>query len=167
MLVCPRAAHERLLDLSPDETADLLATVQLTQRLLARTYFGTGNGGAATSRDTASPSPSSGARGAGSFTVAVQDGPEAGQTVPHVHVHVIPRTRGDMGEGRPSDDVYVRLAAEAGNVGGALWDRQRRPAPGGDMPRVEDDDRAVRTAAQMSEEAGRYRMTLRDMGVEQ
>ena len=29
--------------------------------------------------------------GASSLTLAIQDGPEAGQTVSHVHVHVLPR----------------------------------------------------------------------------
>ena len=31
------------------------------------------------------------------FTVCVHDGPLAGQEVPHVHVHVLPRTSGDGG----------------------------------------------------------------------
>lgn len=41
--------------------------------------------------------------GATSMTVALQDGPQAGQTVPHVHVHVIPRRAGDFGN---NDDIY-------------------------------------------------------------
>lgn len=32
--------------------------------------------------------------GASSLTLAIQDGPQAGQTVPHVHVHVLPRCGG-------------------------------------------------------------------------
>jgi diadenosine tetraphosphate (Ap4A) HIT family hydrolase len=31
------------------------------------------------------------------FTVCLHDGPLAGQEVPHVHVHVLPRTQGDGG----------------------------------------------------------------------
>jgi diadenosine tetraphosphate (Ap4A) HIT family hydrolase len=31
------------------------------------------------------------------FTVCVHDGPLAGQEVPHVHVHVLPRTENDGG----------------------------------------------------------------------
>ena len=30
-------------------------------------------------------------------TLLVNDGPAAGQHVPHVHLHVIPRARGDLG----------------------------------------------------------------------
>nr|GMD67044.1 bifunctional bis(5'-adenosyl)-triphosphatase/adenylylsulfatase FHIT [Ipomoea batatas] len=33
---------------------------------------------------------------ASSLTFAIQDGPQAGQTVPHVHVHIIPRKSGDF-----------------------------------------------------------------------
>ncbi|XP_069668100.1 bis(5'-adenosyl)-triphosphatase isoform X2 [Haliaeetus albicilla] len=35
-----------------------------------------------------------------------QDGPEAGQTVKHVHVHVLPRRAGDFSR---NDDVYEEL----------------------------------------------------------
>lgn len=34
------------------------------------------------------------------FTVAVNDGPHAGRTVPHLHVHVIPRRAGDVPDPR-------------------------------------------------------------------
>ncbi|KAK2932540.1 HIT-like domain [Fusarium oxysporum f. sp. vasinfectum] len=111
VLVCPHNPHKRLTDLTSTEISDLFTTVQLTQRLLARAYFRT-------------PEPE-----AGSFSVAVQDGADAGQTVPHVHVHVVPRTAGDMGS---PDAVYVKLAGEEGNVGGALWDKEMgRPAEAG------------------------------------
>ena len=32
-----------------------------------------------------------------------QDGPHAGQTVPHVHIHVIPRKKGDF---EKNDEIY-------------------------------------------------------------
>jgi diadenosine tetraphosphate (Ap4A) HIT family hydrolase len=34
------------------------------------------------------------------FTVGLNDGPAAGQTVPHAHVHVIPRRHGDVPDPR-------------------------------------------------------------------
>lgn len=87
--------------------------------MLARHYF--------------SPSPSNqngdshdaladGSPEAGSFNIAIQDGAEAGQTVSHVHVHVIPRIRGSTAKEAPGpgDQIYESMAAEEGNVGGAL-----------------------------------------------
>jgi histidine triad (HIT) family protein len=35
------------------------------------------------------------AMGADATTIGVNNGPAAGQVVPHVHVHVVPRRRGD------------------------------------------------------------------------
>ncbi|TVU27247.1 hypothetical protein EJB05_29844, partial [Eragrostis curvula] len=40
---------------------------------------------------------------ASSLTFAIQDGPQAGQTVPHVHIHVIPRRTGDF---EKNDEIY-------------------------------------------------------------
>lgn len=34
------------------------------------------------------------------YTIGVNDGAAAGQTVPHVHMHVIPRHRGDVADPR-------------------------------------------------------------------
>lgn len=34
------------------------------------------------------------------FTIAINDGPAAGRTVPHLHVHVIPRRAGDVPDPR-------------------------------------------------------------------
>lgn len=165
ILICPLTPYQRLTDLNAPETADLFNTVQLAQRLLSKLYFP-----APAENDTAPPRGVLGGEASdpvptGSFSVAIQDGPEAGQTVPHVHVHVIPRTKGDLP--RP-DDVYAGMASEEGNVGGALWDRgmRERPVPGGGMPRIEDEDRSARTAEDMNEEAERYRVELRAMGVE-
>ena len=52
-------------------------------------------------------------------TIGVNNGPEGGQEVPHVHIHVIPRFRGDRGgiiQGvarsgrRPSEEEMSRIA---------------------------------------------------------
>lgn len=40
------------------------------------------------------------------LTIAVQDGPAAGQTVPHVHVHIIPRKSDDFPQ---NDQVYEAI----------------------------------------------------------
>ncbi|KAH1019841.1 hypothetical protein HUJ04_009602 [Dendroctonus ponderosae] len=44
---------------------------------------------------------------AASSTVCVQDGEYAGQTAPQVHVHILPRKKGDFAN---NDDIYSRLA---------------------------------------------------------
>ena len=41
-----------------------------------------------------------------SSTISIQDGAEAGQTVEHVHVHILPRHVGDFAN---NDDVYEKL----------------------------------------------------------
>jgi len=72
-LVIPKAHHERLDDLP----ADLAASVwQIVSDLGPRVEF---------------------AVGADGMTVAVNDGAAAGQEVPHVHVHLVPRRQGDGG----------------------------------------------------------------------
>uniref|UniRef100_H3CD34 Bis(5'-adenosyl)-triphosphatase n=1 Tax=Tetraodon nigroviridis TaxID=99883 RepID=H3CD34_TETNG len=79
VLVCPLRLVERFGDLQPDELADLFSTTQRVASLVERHF------------------------GATSLTIAIQDGPEAGQTVKHVHVHVLPRKEGDF---ERNDSVY-------------------------------------------------------------
>ncbi|KAL2262593.1 hypothetical protein VTK26DRAFT_808 [Humicola hyalothermophila] len=143
VLVCPLRPHRRLTDLGPAELTDLFATVQRVQRMLARQYFAAAAPppppspslppSSSSSSSTSPTSPTATATAAtaaaaspeqGSFNLALQDGPEAGQTVSHVHVHVIPRIRGSTAKpaSTPSDQIYEDMADEAGNVGGALWD---------------------------------------------
>ncbi len=66
-LVIPKAHHEHVQDLSPDLAGDLFATVnRITPAVEA-------------------------AVDADGTTIAVNNGEAAGQEVPHVHVHVVPR----------------------------------------------------------------------------
>lgn len=69
VLVVPRAHHETLTDLPPDDVGPLFARVRELARAVEE---GTG--------------------AAGTF-VAVNN--RVSQSVPHLHVHVVPRTRGD------------------------------------------------------------------------
>jgi diadenosine tetraphosphate (Ap4A) HIT family hydrolase len=41
-----------------------------------------------------------------SLTFVIQDGKDAGQTVEHVHVHIMPRRAGDF---KRNDDIYDEL----------------------------------------------------------
>jgi diadenosine tetraphosphate (Ap4A) HIT family hydrolase len=150
VLVVPYRRVARLTDLSSSEITDLFVTVQRVQKMLARKYF--------------TPSPeNAGAKALpddGSFNIAIQDGKEAGQTIPHVHCHIIPRLQGDV----TGDEIYQKLQDEEGNVGGGFWDAQRggemgeqRPVQEGRFPKIEDATRKPRSKHEMYSEADEYR----------
>lgn len=71
-LVIPKRHAPSLFDLPPDEQAAVWAMAARVRRTLAASYAADG------------------------FTVGVNDGRAAGQTVMHGHLHVIPRTVGDV-----------------------------------------------------------------------
>ena len=72
-LVIPRKPAQRLSELSPDELSGLMEGITVVQQRLGA-HFSTTD-----------------------FTICLHDGPLAGQEVPHVHFHVIPRNEGDGG----------------------------------------------------------------------
>ena len=76
-LVVLENPSQRLADLSQQELGLLFSGVKETQERLSA-FFDTTD-----------------------FTVTVHDGPLAGQEIPHVHVHVIPRLAGDGGGALP------------------------------------------------------------------
>ncbi|XP_062924467.1 bis(5'-adenosyl)-triphosphatase isoform X1 [Mobula hypostoma] len=82
VLVCPVRVVERFQDLHPEEITDLFQTSQKVAKVVERHFQGT------------------------SLTIAIQDGPEAGQTVKHVHIHILPRKKGDFAR---NDNVYMEL----------------------------------------------------------
>ncbi|XP_044157512.1 bis(5'-adenosyl)-triphosphatase [Bufo gargarizans] len=82
VLVCPIRPLQRFKDLMPEEINDLFITVQRVSSIVEKHFVGT------------------------SLTISIQDGPEAGQTVPHVHVHILPRRTGDF---EKNDTVYEVL----------------------------------------------------------
>ena len=108
VLVCPRRVVAKFTDLTPDEIADLWRSVADVQRRIERAH------------DTTSS------------TLAIQDGPLAGQSVPHVHVHVLPRREGDF---ERNDDVYDALE---GRTSKALDNDEREPRTAEEM-RIEAD----------------------------
>ena len=125
VLVCPQRVLPRLSDLTRDEISDLFNTVTRIQRTLTRLYK------------------------ADAFNVAVQDGEAAGQSVPHVHCHVIPRTSGDPGGG---DKVHEWLEGEEGNVGGHQKEAEAS-AKRAKEQWVKDEERKPRTKDEMEVEA--------------
>ncbi len=70
-LVIPKKHHEKIQDLTSEENSDLFSTVH---KIISKV-------------DTLT----------GSTLVAIHNGKEAGQEIPHVHVHLVPRSADDSG----------------------------------------------------------------------
>lgn len=83
VLVSPMRVVKRFTDLTADEVSDLFCSTQKIAEVVEREFKGT------------------------SLTISIQDGPEAGQSIEHVHVHILPRTKGDF---LNNDDIYRELA---------------------------------------------------------
>jgi bis(5'-adenosyl)-triphosphatase len=128
VLVMPIRVVPLLEDLSLEEYQDLWLTVRLAQGVLKRHY---------TSCEA--------------FNVAVQDGEAAGQSVPHAHVHLLPRKRGDY---QRNDDVYDDIQNWAPRD-----ELRAKELVQLDVP--EDNQRKDRTSEEMGVEATIYRDLLR------
>ena len=85
------------------------------------------------------------------FNVAVQDGKDAGQSVPHVHIHILPRKWGDY---ECNDDVYDELENWAPRPS------LTKEKPPKKLEVLDDEDRVDRTPKMMADEAAIYRALL-------
>lgn len=72
LLVIPKRLVSRFCDLTHDEVSDLWVLAQRVGKKLEPHYK------------------------AEALTFTIQDGKVAGQTVEHVHIHILPRTKGDF-----------------------------------------------------------------------
>ena len=90
---------------------------------------------------------------ASSLNIAIQDGEDAGQSVPHVHVHIIPRKHADLDHRGGSNVIYQMMDGEEGDIGTHLEEvdksKTRTMFPTPDA----DDQRKPRTVEEMKEEA--------------
>ncbi|KAI9891921.1 MAG: hypothetical protein M1814_002306 [Vezdaea aestivalis] len=127
VLVSPRRVVPRIHDLSPEEITDLFLTVQKVSVMIERVF------------------------NAGALNVAIQDGEAAGQSVKHVHTHIIPRTTGDLDKRGGSDAIYEMLDSEEGNVGASL--KARAALKERDFLKVDQDERKPRSEEEMNKEA--------------
>jgi bis(5'-adenosyl)-triphosphatase len=123
VLICPQRVVPRLADLSPEEISDLFLSVQKVTRVLAGVYKASGS------------------------TISLQDGPVAGQSVPHVHVHVLPRKVNDLPN---SDDIYGLLDQESESMM-HRWQEALENRP--KFTVVDDESRKPRSIDEMQQEA--------------
>jgi diadenosine tetraphosphate (Ap4A) HIT family hydrolase len=139
VLVIPTRVVPRFVDLTPEEVTDLYTTVQRIGKVLEPLY------------------------GASSLTIAMQDGPDAGQSVPHVHVHVLPRRPGDFSR---SDDIYDELDKWRGDspdqAPSTSAGTSVKPHRG---PRVDFEERPARTLDEMAAEAAFLRKHFQSLSL--
>jgi len=119
--------------LDEEEYYDLWKTVRIVQQILKQQY------------------------NCNAFNVAVQDGVGAGQSVPHVHVHILPRYIGDI---ERNDDIYDQLEAWAPRDDDSNLGRKTKL----DVP--EDSERRDRSVEEMAEEASVYRRIADELSTE-
>ena len=94
VLIAPIRVALRFSDLTNQEMADMWSTAQKVGNMLERCYD------------------------VKALNFSVQDGAEAGQTINHVHIHVLPRKAGDF---KRNDDVYHELQEHDSQVTQGEW----------------------------------------------
>ncbi|KAK3905076.1 hypothetical protein C8A05DRAFT_31122 [Staphylotrichum tortipilum] len=92
---------------------------------------------------------------ASALTVPLQDGFDAGQSVPHVHVHLLLRKLADLDHEGGPDAVYEKLEGEEGDVGRALAMKERPR-----QPKVDEEKIPLRTMEEMMTEAEVLRVEM-------
>ncbi|OWZ26513.1 bis(5'-adenosyl)-triphosphatase [Cryptococcus neoformans] len=139
VLIVPKRVVPRLADLEANEVSDLFLSVQHVGKVLEDVYK------------------------ARAMTVSLQDGVAAGQSVPHVHIHLIPRNPTDY-DGK-NDRIYPLLEQSEEQLHGDLknsdvpaangkaeHDGQTKAQPGRwEVPK--DEDRKPRSMEEMESEA--------------
>lgn len=129
VLVSPLRVVPRFSQLTPDEVTDLFLAAQRVSRVVERLYD------------------------ASALNIAVQDGEDAGQSVPHVHAHIIPRKRSDLGEGQ-GDRIYDMMEGEEGDVGAQMRERRKeRERDRERFPKPDNEERRPRSDEEMQREA--------------
>ncbi|CAI6335590.1 unnamed protein product [Periconia digitata] len=125
VLVSPHRIVPRFTNLSTAEVQDLFLTVQRVSRTIERVYH------------------------ASALNIAIQDGRDSGQSVAHVHVHIIPRKKDDL----PEDAIYPMLDSEDGDVVSLLRERKLADEKKQKTEFPPDDDRKPRSEEVMQKEA--------------
>ncbi|XP_072026528.1 bis(5'-adenosyl)-triphosphatase-like isoform X2 [Amphiura filiformis] len=145
ILVSPLRVVERFRDLTNDELADLFQSTQIISKVIEQEYNAT------------------------SLSIALQDGPDAGQTVEHVHVHVLPRKPEDF---KANDEIYDKVNSSVNfqerEIAGysPVYGLKvvTQPLDEHNQVNFDGDEKANwRTETDMSKEAGRLRELFDDV----
>lgn len=119
VLVCPKRIVEKYEEMTTEEISDAMSVSQKVAVAVKKIHA------------------------ANAMTLTIQDGPDAGQTVFHVHVHVMPRKPNDFAR---NDDIYEKLET---------CEEEERKA------RVDADDaRKARSEEDMEKEATEIRRAM-------
>jgi superfamily II DNA or RNA helicase/diadenosine tetraphosphate (Ap4A) HIT family hydrolase len=92
-LIIPRRHCETWFDANPQEQAEIMATVAIVRQMITESLHPDG------------------------FNIGMNVGTTAGQTIPHLHVHLIPRYRGDVAD--PTGGVRSVIPGKANYLKGA------------------------------------------------
>jgi diadenosine tetraphosphate (Ap4A) HIT family hydrolase len=82
VMVIPKQIRTRVEEMTSEESIDLFNTARLVSARLEKHLD------------------------ASSLNFGIQDGPDSGQSVKHVHLHILPRRKGDM---ERNDEIYEKL----------------------------------------------------------
>ena len=126
----PMGAKDKFYDMTPELVSELYLAVHTIQRAI---------------KDN---------RNITDFNIAMQDGRSAGQSVPHVHVHILPRTGGEF---TPPDKVHAAI-------------QDAKMGPDGDNSSAADSIRIPRRVGEegmeiMAAEADEYRRWFMELKV--
>lgn len=137
VLVVPlRTEVKYFAELTPEEGADYTASLQLINRFIRHVYK------------------------ADALNMAIQDGPELGQSIPHLHTHLIPRFKLDA----IGDEIHKQIEElDLEDEYREFFARKARfRASGGNFAPIDDSARVPRTPETMAEEAEWLKKELAD-----
>lgn len=129
VLVIPVRRVARLGELPDCESVDFFRTVQRVEKFVSQLYSADG------------------------LNLGIQDGIAAGQSVPHVHCHIIPRYLQD-GWG---DGVYAALESCEGLLQNEWWKQACKP-----IGETASEERRVRTMDEMEREASWLKKEMKE-----